>query len=168
MNSACAKLAALPPTSTARTGAEPPTAENRRTLRERYFSPPLLQCRDVGAKRRGLMRPVDGRMRYGFAGALYTPPPKMIGIYSPPQAANSARLCRGDRASRCDESCSLYQHIGVQCAAALRNSPARKVPHGTSSRCERTRRQPRETTEYPYMPDKVGRIVVSCYYLEYI
>ena len=69
---------------------------NRRGVRLRRLRRTLraVQGRDVGAKRRGLMRPVDGWMRYGFEGALYTPPGKMIGIYSPPLAANSARLLK--------------------------------------------------------------------------
>ena len=54
------------------------------------FATNSVQCRDVGAKRRRLMRPVEIRMRYGSVGALYTPSKKRIGIYF---TAKAAKLC---------------------------------------------------------------------------
>ena len=59
------------------------------------FALQFAESRDVGAKRRGLMRPVESRMKYWSVGALYTSPKKTdLGLFRRLWRRNSARLCR--------------------------------------------------------------------------
>ena len=85
-------------TSTARTGAEPPSAENRRMLCERSFRPSIR--RKSGRRREAPTSDAPGReSNEVLVGGriVHAAGKNGFGLISPPLAANSARLFGGRR-----------------------------------------------------------------------